>query len=114
MNDTDTSKKGKSETTEKGYYSMLEAVENLVAKEGKNLKEAVLIAEEKLSEWGELGREEVNTISDEVKRDLGSLGETIEEAMDNIREVIELCLEEEKNDYKKINRFIGFREMQVK
>ena len=43
-----------------------------------------------------------------------SYGETIEEAMDNIREVIELCLEGEKNDYKKINRFIGFREMQVK
>lgn len=43
-----------------------------------------------------------------------SYGETIDEAMDNIREVIELCLEEEQNDYIKVNRFIGFREMQIK
>ncbi|MBC8489274.1 MAG: type II toxin-antitoxin system HicB family antitoxin [Bacteroidetes bacterium] len=42
-----------------------------------------------------------------------SYGETIDEAMDNIREVIELCLEEEQNDYKRTNRFIGFREMQI-
>ena len=42
-----------------------------------------------------------------------SYGETIDEAMDNIREVIELCLEEEQSDYKRINRFIGFREMQI-
>ncbi len=41
-----------------------------------------------------------------------SYGETIDEAMDNIREAIELCLEEE-GDYNKINRFIGFREMQI-
>ncbi|MEE9303951.1 MAG: hypothetical protein V3U84_09200 [Thiotrichaceae bacterium] len=75
---------------EKGYSSMLKAVEELVAKEGKNLKEAILIAEDKLSEWGELGREEVNTISDEVKRDLGSLGETVEKAKSSFREKWEL------------------------
>ncbi len=75
---------------DQGYYSMLKAVEDLVAKEGKNLKEAVLIAEDKLSEWGELGREEVNSISDEVKRDVGSLGETIEEAKASFREKWEI------------------------
>ncbi len=42
-----------------------------------------------------------------------SYGETIDEAMDNIREVIELCLEEEQGNYQKTNRFIGFREMQI-
>lgn len=42
-----------------------------------------------------------------------SYGETIDEAMNNIKEVIELCLEEEKSDYTRINRFIGFREMQI-
>ena len=42
-----------------------------------------------------------------------SYGETIDEAMDNIREAIELCLEEEQDNYNKINRFIGFREMQI-
>ena len=42
-----------------------------------------------------------------------SYGETIDEAMDNIREVIELCLEEKQDDHKRINRFVGFREMQI-
>ncbi len=38
-----------------------------------------------------------------------SYGETIDEAMDNIREVIELCIKDEQSEYKRINRFIGFR-----
>ena len=42
-----------------------------------------------------------------------SYGETIDEAMDNIREAIELCLEEEQDNFNKTNRFIGFREMQI-
>ena len=33
-----------------------------------------------------------------------SYGETIDEALENIREVIEMCLEE-------LNKFVGFREM---
>jgi predicted RNase H-like HicB family nuclease len=40
-----------------------------------------------------------------------SYGETIDEAMENIKEVIEMCLEETKSD--KLNKFIGFREMEV-
>lgn len=42
-----------------------------------------------------------------------SYGETIEEAMSNIREVIELCIVEQQDDNKHVNRFIGFREMQI-
>ncbi len=42
-----------------------------------------------------------------------SYGETIEEAMENIKEAIELCLEEEQEKYEKPNKFIGFREVQV-
>lgn len=37
-------------------------------------------------------------------------GKTIDEAMKNIHEVIEMCLEEEK--FEKRNEFIGFREME--
>lgn len=40
-----------------------------------------------------------------------SYGYTIEEALSNIKEVIDMCIEEEKTS--EINRFIGFREMQV-
>jgi predicted RNase H-like HicB family nuclease len=39
-----------------------------------------------------------------------SYGATIDEAMDNIKEAIELCLEDEPND---TGKFIGYREIQV-
>lgn len=38
-------------------------------------------------------------------------GHTVEEAMHNIREVIDLCIEEE-GTYE-INQFVGFREIEV-
>jgi len=38
-------------------------------------------------------------------------GETIEEAMNNIREVIEMCLEEEGID--KAIKFVGYREVEI-
>ena len=42
-----------------------------------------------------------------------SYGSTIDKALKNIREVIEICVEEEKENVTEINRFVGFREMQV-
>ena len=39
-----------------------------------------------------------------------SYGKTIEEAMENIQEVIEMCLEEE--NFENINSFVGFRELE--
>lgn len=40
-----------------------------------------------------------------------SYGKTIDEAIENIKEVIEMCMEEEK-PYT-ANRFVGFRELEV-
>lgn len=42
-----------------------------------------------------------------------SYGSTIDEALTNIREVIEMCLEEEGEKVSESNRFVGFREMQI-
>ncbi len=42
-----------------------------------------------------------------------SYGSTIDEALKNIREVVEICIEEEKEKPVEINRFVGFREMQI-
>ena len=42
-----------------------------------------------------------------------SYGSTIDEALANVKEVIDMCIEEEKEKASEINRFIGFREMQV-
>ena len=41
-----------------------------------------------------------------------SYGKTVDEALANIREVIDMCLEESPK--KGLNRFIGFRELEVK
>ena len=40
-----------------------------------------------------------------------SYGETIAEALKNIIEVIDICLEETR--VKELNKFVGFRELQV-
>ena len=39
-----------------------------------------------------------------------SYGKTVEEGMENIKEVIEMCLQEEHQE--SLNRFVGFREME--
>jgi predicted RNase H-like HicB family nuclease len=40
-----------------------------------------------------------------------SWGETIDEAMENINEVVEMCLEETKID--DLNTFVGFKDQEV-
>lgn len=40
-----------------------------------------------------------------------SCGETIDEALENIKEVIEMCLEE--TSVEELNKFVGFRELEV-
>lgn len=42
-----------------------------------------------------------------------SYGSTIDEALVNIKEVIDMCIEEGKEKSSEINRFVGFREMQI-
>lgn len=40
-----------------------------------------------------------------------SYGETIDEALENIKKVVEMCLEETKVE--NLNKFVGFREVEV-
>ena len=42
-----------------------------------------------------------------------SYGATIDEALSNIKEVIDMCVEEEQAKTAYTNRFVGFRELQV-
>ena len=42
-----------------------------------------------------------------------SYGKTIDEALENIKEVIDMCIEEEKEKTFETNSFIGFREIQI-
>jgi predicted RNase H-like HicB family nuclease len=41
-----------------------------------------------------------------------SYGKTIDDALNNIQEVIELCVEEEQ-DQERVNTFIGFRDIEL-
>ena len=46
----------------------------------------------------------------DLREDVQDYGKTVEEGMENIKEVIEMCLQEEHQE--SLNRFVGFREME--
>lgn len=82
-----------SEKMKNAYQNMVETIEVLIEKEGKTLKEAVEIAEEKQSNWIELTKEEAQKISAEVKRDLQSIGETFNGAKEAYKEQFKIDAE---------------------
>ena len=59
----------------------------------------------------EMDEDEYYIVSCPLFRGCHSYGETIDEALNNIREVIEMCLEEIKVG--ELNKFVGFRELEV-
>jgi len=61
----------------------------------------------------EQDEDNIYIVSCPVFKGCHSYGKTIDEALENIREVIDMCMEEEKDKVPEINRFVGFREMQV-
>ena len=38
---------------------------------------------------------------------------TLDEALENIKEVIEMCLEEQELEPERTNKFVGFRELEI-
>ena len=61
----------------------------------------------------EQDEDNVYIVSCPVFKGCHSYGKTIDEALANIKEVIDICMDEEKEKVSDINRFVGFREMQV-
>ncbi len=61
----------------------------------------------------EQDEDDIYIVSCPVFKGCHSYGKTIDEALSNIKEVIDMCLEEEKEKSTDINRFVGFRELQV-
>ncbi|GAA4464879.1 type II toxin-antitoxin system HicB family antitoxin [Nemorincola caseinilytica] len=59
----------------------------------------------------EQDEDDIFIVSCPVFKGCHSYGKTIDEAMKNIQEVIEMCLEEEKPN--SLNHFIGFREIEM-
>jgi predicted RNase H-like HicB family nuclease len=61
----------------------------------------------------EQDEDNIYIVSCPVFKGCHSYGKTIDEALVNIREVIDMCIDEDKEKISEINRFIGFREMEV-
>lgn len=61
----------------------------------------------------EQDEDNIYIVSCPVFKGCHSYGKTIDEALFNLKEVIDICLDEEKENISDSNRFIGFREMQV-
>lgn len=61
----------------------------------------------------EQDEDNVYIVSCPVFKGCHSFGKTIDEALANIKEVIDICMDEEKEKVSELNRFVGFREMQV-
>ena len=59
----------------------------------------------------EMDEDEYYIISCPLFRGCHSYGKTIDEALENIREVIEMCLEETRIE--ELNKFVGFRELEI-
>jgi predicted RNase H-like HicB family nuclease len=61
----------------------------------------------------EQDEDNIYIVSCPVFKGCHSYGKTVDEALVNIREVIEICIDEEKENITGLNRFIGFRELQI-
>ncbi len=62
----------------------------------------------------EQDEDNIYIVSCPVFKGCHSYGKTVDEAIKNIKEVIGMCLDEEKEKQSHImNRFIGFRELQI-
>ncbi len=59
----------------------------------------------------EVDEDNVYIVSCPVFKSCHSYGETIDEALNNIREVIGMCMEE--SELSELNKFIGFREIKI-
>ena len=63
----------------------------------------------------EQDEDNIYIVSCPVFKGCHTYGKSIDEAMKNIKEVIEMCIEENiENKKKYTNRFIGFRELELK
>jgi predicted RNase H-like HicB family nuclease len=61
----------------------------------------------------EQDEDDIYIVSCPVFKGCHSYGKTVDDALVNIREVIDMCMDEEKEQIHEINRFIGFREMEI-
>ncbi len=59
----------------------------------------------------EIDEDEFYIVSCPLFKGCHSYGKTIDEALENIKEVIDMCLEE--TSLEDLNKFVGFRELEI-
>lgn len=74
----------------RGYQATIDAIESLVKKEGKSLKDALHIAEQKLKDVEGLTADEYRHIRDEVRYDLHTMGERLSDAKTSFTQRLEM------------------------
>jgi len=75
---------------QQGYHAMIDSIESLIKKEGKSLKQALEIAEDKLEEWEDLTADQYKHIRSEVRHDLHSLGDKLDDAKTSFKHRLEM------------------------
>ena len=75
---------------QRGYHATIDAIESLVKKEGKSLKDALNIAEQKLKNLEGVTADEYRHIRDEVRYDLHTMGERLSEAKTSFKQRLEM------------------------
>ena len=74
----------------RAYKSLVDTVEELVVKDGKSLQQAMHTAEERLSEWNNLNKKQVEEISTELTNNFHTLGESLKGAREAYKEQFQL------------------------
>lgn len=74
------------ERLQNAYHQMVETVGDLIKKEKQPLMKATQTAQDKVSEWGEFTREEIDKVSDEVQHDIASIGLVLDNAREAFKE----------------------------
>lgn len=79
-----------SDKIQRGYHAMIDNIETLIKKEGKSLKQAFEVAEEKLEDWEGLSTDQYKRIRNEVRHDLHVLGDKMDEAKTSFKQRLEM------------------------
>lgn len=89
--------KEESDKIQRGYHAMIDDIESLIRKEGKTLKQALEVAEDKLEDWEDLTIDQAKLVRSEVRHDLHALGDKLYDAKSSFMHRLEM----DKNFIKK-------------
>ena len=79
-----------SDKLQRGYHAMVNNLDTLIKKEGKSLKHALEVAEDRLEDWEDLSVDQYKRIRSEVRHDLHALGDRLYDAKSSFMHRLEM------------------------